>query len=98
MEEKRELTLEEIEARCAELADAYESMCKRAEELRIKEEKERHAKLKNEEAERRKEIEELQDVLGKLMSDFYKDYGYYVVTTKPDDYLPINKIIDFFVI
>lgn len=97
MEEKRELTLEEIEAKCTELADAYESMCKRADELRVKQEKERREKLKNEEAERRKEIEELQEVLGELMRDFYKDYGYHVTSKKSGAYVSFDKVFDFFV-
>lgn len=96
MEEKRELTLEELEAKCAELADAYESMCKRVDELKAKQEKEKREKLKSEETERRKEIDDLYAILAKLMHDFYVDYGYYPVP-KSNSFVPINKIFDFFV-
>ena len=93
---KREMTIEEAEAKCAELADKYEVACRYADELKRQRDEERRAELKLQRAKRQEEIDTVRAHLNQLMKDFYKDYGYYYVSTKSEDYPLINKFVDFF--
>lgn len=95
---KRELTLEEAEAKCAELADKYEAACRYADELKRQRDEERRAELKMQRARRQEEIDTVRAHLNQLLKDFYNDYGYYYINHKAEDYPFVNKLVDFFTI
>ena len=102
-EAKREMTLEEVQIKCAELADQYESMRKLADDLQKKEEKKRYLDLEHQRSARKKEIDEARKVLdeaqerwSKLMQAFRNDYGYFYTNHNNDNF--VSKMIDFFMI
>lgn len=93
---KNDMTIEEAEARCAELADKYEAACRYADELKRQRDEEKRTELKAQRAKRQEEIDAVRTHLVQLIKDFYQDYGYYYVTHKSDDYPIISKLFDFF--
>lgn len=96
MDNKREMTIEEAEAKCAELADQYEAACKYADELKRKRDEDRRAELKLQFAKRKEEIDSVLAHLKKLREDFQKDYGYDYVLHKVEEYPFVSKLFDFF--
>lgn len=103
MEDKREMTLEEVQIKCAELADQYEAMCKLADDLQKKSEEEKRLELERQRAARKREIDDARKALdaaqehwSKLMQAFRDDYGYFYVNHNAEDC--VAKMIDFFLI
>lgn len=100
---KREITLEEAQIKCAELADQYEAMCKLADDLQKKEEEKRYLDLEHQKSARKKEIDEArkavdeaQEHWSKLMQAYRNDYGYFYSKHSNEDV--VSKLFDFFMI
>lgn len=100
---KREMTLEEVQIECARLAEQYDAMRKLADDLQKKSEEEKRLELERQRATRKREIDEARKALdaaqehwSKLMQAFRDDYGYFYVNHNGEDCL--SKMIDFFLI
>ena len=88
-DEKREMTIEELENQALEMKEKYEDLNKKLKQKKQDEADRKKAQLEAEKNTRYKEIEEVSKHLNQLISDYTKDYGRFSFTTSNsnnDDY------------
>ena len=74
-DEKREMTIEELEKQVSEMKEQYEDLNKKLKQKKQDEADRKKAQLEAEKNTRYKEIEEVSKHLNQLISDYTKDYG-----------------------
>ena len=88
-DEKREMTIEELEKQVSEMKEQYEDLNKKLKQKKQDEADRKKAQLAAEKDTRYKEIEEVSNHLNQLISDYTKDYGRFSFTrsySNNDDY------------
>lgn len=88
-DEKREMTIEELENQVLEMKEKYEDLNKKLKQKKQDEADRKKAQLEAEKNTRYKEIEEVSKHLNQLISDYTKDYGRFSFTrsySNKDDY------------
>ena len=88
-DEKREMTIEELEKQVSEMKEQYEDLNKKLKQKKQDEANRKKAQLAAEKDTRYKEIEEVSKHLNLLISDYTKDYGSFSFTrsySNNDDY------------
>ena len=88
-DEKREMTIEELEKQVSEMKEQYEELNKKLKQKKQDEADRKKAQLEAEKNTRYKEIEEVSKHLNQLISDYTKDYGRFSFTrsySNNDDY------------
>ena len=88
-DEKREMTIEELENQVLEMKEKYEDLNKKLKQKKQDEADRKKAQLEAEKDTRYKEIEEVSKYLNQLISDYTKDYGRFSFTrsySNNDDY------------
>lgn len=88
-DEKREMTIEELEKQVSEMKEQYEDLNKKLKQKKQDEADRKKAQLAAEKDTRYKEIEEVSKHLNQLISDYTKDYGRFSFTrsySNNDDY------------
>lgn len=88
-DEKREMTIEELEKQVSEMKEQYENLNKKLKQKKQDEADRKKAQLAAEKDTRYKEIEEVSKHLNQLISDYTKDYGRFSFTrsySNKDDY------------
>ena len=75
MEDKREMTLEELEAKYEKMTEEYKVIENQIKKKKREEEDKRKAELTARKDARYKEIEEASKHLSQLIKDYTKDYG-----------------------
>lgn len=88
-DEKREMTIEELEKQVSEMKEQYEDLNKKLKQKKQDEADRKKAQLEAEKNTRYKEIEEVSKHLNQLISDYTKDYGRFSFTrsySNNDDY------------
>lgn len=88
-DEKREMTIEELENQVLEMKEKYEDLNKKLKQKKQNEADRKKAQLIAEKDARYKEIEEVSKHLNQLISDYTKDYGRFSFTrsySNNDDY------------
>ena len=88
-DEKREMTIEELEKQVSEMKEQYEDLNKKLKQKKQDEADRKKAQLAAEKDTRYKEIEEVSKHLNLLISDYTKDYGRFSFTrsySNNDDY------------
>lgn len=88
-DEKREMTIEELEKQVSEMKEQYENLNKKLKQKKQDEADRKKAQLEAEKNTRYKEIEEVSKHLNQLISDYTKDYGRFSFTrsySNKDDY------------
>lgn len=88
-DEKREMTIEELEKQVSEMKEQYEDLNKKLKQKKQDEENRKKAQLAAEKDTRYKEIEEVSKHLNQLIADYTKDYGRFSFTrsySNNDDY------------
>lgn len=88
-DEKREMTIEELEKQVSEMKEQYEDLNKKLKQKKQDEADRKKAQLEAEKDTRYKEIEEVSKHLNQLISDYTKDYGRFSFTrsySNNDDY------------
>lgn len=88
-DEKREMTIEELENQVLEMKEKYEDLNKKLKQKKQDEADRKKAQLEAEKNTRYKEIEEVSKHLNQLISDYTKDYGRFSFTrsySNNDDY------------
>ena len=99
-DEKREMTIEELEKQVSEMKEQYEDLNKKLKQKKQDEADRKKAQLEAEKNTRYKEIEEVSKHLNQLISDYTKDYGRFSFTrsySNNDDYIvsPDRGLIDY---
>ena len=79
-DEKREMTIEELEKQVSEMKEQYEDLNKKLKQKKQDEADRKKAQLEAEKNTRYKEIEEVSKHLNQLISDYTKDYGRFSFT------------------
>lgn len=98
-ESKRELTIEELEAKHKAIAKQYDLISEQLKKKKQEEAERKQAELALAKENRHKEIEELVDKLDKLISDYCKDYGNFNLNTykgSDDEYIFPSKLWHWF--
>ena len=88
-DEKREMTIDELEKQVSEMKEQYEDLNKKLKQKKQDEADRKKAQLEAEKNTRYKEIEEVSKHLNQLISDYTKDYGRFSFTrsySNKDDY------------
>ena len=88
-DEKREITIEELEKQVSEMKEQYDDLNKKLKQKKQDEADRKKAQLEAEKNTRYKEIEEVSKHLNQLISDYTKDYGRFSFTrsySNNDDY------------
>ena len=88
-DEKREMTIEELENQALEMKEKYEDLNQKLKQKKQDEADRKKAQLEAEKNTRYKEIEEVSKHLNQLISDYTKDYGRFSFTrsySNNDDY------------
>ena len=88
-DEKREMTIEELEKQVSEMKEHYDDLNKKLKQKKQDEADRKKAQLEAEKNTRYKEIEEVSKHLNQLISDYTKDYGRFSFTrsySNNDDY------------
>ena len=88
-DEKREMTIEELEKQVSEMKERYDDLNKKLKQKKQDEADRKKAQLEAEKNTRYKEIEEVSKHLNQLISDYTKDYGRFSFTrsySNNDDY------------
>lgn len=88
-DEKREMTIEELEKQVSEMKEQYDDLNKKLKQKKQDEADRKKAQLEAEKNTRYKEIEEVSKHLNQLISDYTKDYGRFSFTrsySNNDDY------------
>ena len=88
-DEKREMTIEELEKQVSEMKEQYDDLNKKLKQKKQDEADRKKAQLEAEKNTRYKEIEEASKHLNQLISDYTKDYGRFSFTrsySNNDDY------------
>lgn len=88
-DEKREMTIEELEKQVSEMKEQYDDLNKKLKQKKQDEADRKKAQLAAEKDTRYKEIEEVSKHLNQLISDYTKDYGRFSFTrsySNNDDY------------
>lgn len=85
MEDKRELTTEELEAQHKELIKQSKILEEQIKKQKQKEEDERQAKLAATQEERKKEVDDALKHYRKVFNSYIKDYGTYSLTSCVED-------------
>ena len=79
-DEKREMTIEELEKQVSEMKEQYDDLNKKLKQKKQDEADRKKAQLEAEKNTRYKEIEEVSKHLNQLISDYTKDYGRFSFT------------------
>lgn len=88
-DEKREMTIEELEKQVSEMKEQYDDLNKKLKQKKQDEADRKKAQLAAEKDTRYKEIETVSKHLNQLISDYTKDYGRFSFTrsySNNDDY------------
>ena len=87
-DEKREMTIDELEKQVSEMKERYDDLNKKLKQKKQDESDRKKAQLEAEKNTRYKEIEEVSKHLNQLISDYTKDYGRFSFTRSysDDDY------------
>ena len=88
-DEKREMTIEELEKQVSEMKEQYDDLNKKLKQKKQDEADRKKAQLEAEKNTRYKEIETVSKHLNQLISDYTKDYGRFSFTrsySNNDDY------------
>ena len=79
-DEKREMTIEELEKQVSEMKEQYDDLNKKLKQKKQDEADRKKAQLEAQKNTRYKEIEEVSKHLNQLISDYTKDYGRFSFT------------------
>lgn len=85
MEKKKEFTIEELRKQCDKAKRNFNVLNEQLRKAEQEEEERRKAQLALEKDARKKEVDEAYNKYRKLVNEYVKDYGNYLITSDSDD-------------